>query len=180
MPDALERLYRRILMAIGRGRITLVDDSGKVQLTQVKLGADEVRDAMPRLAEFGFTSNPPTGADAVAVFLSGDRSNGVIIATGHQAYRLSGLASGDSAQFDSRGQHIWLTPGGIVIDGAGLPMTINNVPTITQHGDFHVTGAVIAGYGGADQVGVQTHKHTQGVDGHGDTEVPTDAPTAGT
>lgn len=51
---------------------------------------------------------------------------------------------------------------------------------INIKGDLRVTGAVIAGYGGADQVGLQTHKHTQGVDGHGDTEVPTDAPTAGT
>lgn len=47
-------------------------------------------------------------------------------------------------------------------------------------GDFHATGAVIAGYGGGDQVGLQTHTHTQGQDSHGDSEVPTDAPTGGT
>lgn len=47
-------------------------------------------------------------------------------------------------------------------------------------GDFHATGAVVAGSGGGDQVGLQTHTHKQGNDSHGDTEVPTDAPTGGT
>lgn len=51
---------------------------------------------------------------------------------------------------------------------------------VTLKGDLHVTGAVIAGYGGGDQVGLQTHRHTQPNDSHGDTEVPTNAPTAGT
>lgn len=55
-----------------------------------------------------------------------------------------------------------------------------NTPTATFSGDIHAKGAIIAGYGGGDQVGVQTHKHTQGHDSHLDAEVPTDAPTAGT
>ena len=42
-------------------------------------------------------------------------------------------------------------------------------------GDLHVTGAVIAGYGGADQVGLQTHKHGEGTAAAGTT-----APTANT
>ena len=47
-------------------------------------------------------------------------------------------------------------------------------------GDLHVSGAVIAGYGGGDQIGLQTHKHTQPNDGRGDSEQPTNPPTAGT
>jgi hypothetical protein len=44
---------------------------------------------------------------------------------------------------------------------------------------LHVSGAVIAGYGGGDQVGVQTHTHPQLPDSHGDSEQPTQAPTPG-
>jgi hypothetical protein len=55
-----------------------------------------------------------------------------------------------------------------------------HAPTTVVEGDLHVTQAVIAGYGGGDQVGLQTHTHQQGADGHGDAEVPTNAPTAGT
>lgn len=42
-------------------------------------------------------------------------------------------------------------------------------------GDFHVTGAVVAGYGTGDQVGLQSHKH-----GTGSAAAGTIAPTAGT
>jgi len=50
----------------------------------------------------------------------------------------------------------------------------------TYAGALETSGAVIAGFGGADQVGLQTHTHTQSNDSHGDTEQPTAAPTAGT
>jgi hypothetical protein len=53
-------------------------------------------------------------------------------------------------------------------------------PLVTLSGDLHVSGAVIGGYGGGDQVGLQTHTHTQPNDTHGDGELPTRAPTAGT
>lgn len=128
--DLLDRVYRRIVMLVGRGRLTSINDAGVVQLVQIKLGADEVRDGMPRLAEYGFTSNPPAGTDAVATFLAGDRSNGVVIATGNQVYRLVGLASGDVAIYDSRGQSVWLTPSGIVVNGGGLPMKITNTTQV--------------------------------------------------
>lgn len=67
-----------------------------------------------------------------------------------------------------------LTPSGVEIDLHG-----NGNVTI-KNGDLHVTGAVIAGYGGGDQVGLQTHRHTQPNDSHGDGEQPTNPPTAGT
>lgn len=51
---------------------------------------------------------------------------------------------------------------------------------VTIESDLHVTGAIIAGYGGGDQVGLQTHTHSQPPDSHGDTEVETNSATAGT
>lgn len=56
---------------------------------------------------------------------------------------------------------------------------VDNNGTCTITGDLHVTGAVIAGYGGSDQVGLQTHRHPQGNDSHGDAEQDTDAPVPG-
>jgi len=83
-------------------------------------------------------------------------------------------------------------------DGVYLGGTLNGTPTqwieflpgsdgikivspykVTIESDLHVTGAVIAGFGGADQVGLQTHTHPQPPDSHSDTEFPTYAPTAG-
>jgi hypothetical protein len=53
-------------------------------------------------------------------------------------------------------------------------------PITEASGDLRVVGAITAGYGGLDQVGLQTHTHAQGNDSHGDSELPTNAPTAGT
>ena len=36
-------------------------------------------------------------------------------------------------------------------------------PTVEIDGDLHATGAVIAGFGGGDQVGLETHTHPGGV-----------------
>lgn len=113
--DALTRLYRRVMMIVGRGRITTTDDTGPVQITQVRLGADELRDQTPRLAEYGFTSFPQPGADAVVVFLGGDRSNGCIIATGDRRFRLTSLAPGEVALYDDLDQAVHLTRTGIVV-----------------------------------------------------------------
>lgn len=58
--------------------------------------------------------------------------------------------------------------------------SIESSGTWNHTGDFHATGAVIAGFGSGGQVGLQTHSHSQGNDSAGDTEVPTNAPTGGT
>lgn len=131
MMGLIQRLAQKLQAVIGVGKITFVDDSGQVQLDQVAIGPLEIHDGAPNSQQYGFASNPPLGTDAVMVFIGGDRSNGVIIATGNQQYRLKGLASGDAALYDSRGQSVWLTAAGIVVNGAGLPVTIKNSPTVT-------------------------------------------------
>jgi len=146
MIESINRVYRRVLLAIGRGRVTTANDGGPVQKLQAKFSDFETHDNLPRLAEYGLTSNPPIGSDAIVVFLGGDRSNGVVIATGHQLSRMKGLLPGEVAIFDDLGQSAYLTRAGIVIEGAGLPITVNGVTAIngntTINGKLHVTGAV--------------------------------------
>jgi phage baseplate assembly protein V len=132
MIDSIQRLYQRILHAIGRGRITTGSDAGSVQLQQVRLGPDEIKDNIPRLAEFGLTSMPPVGSDAVLVFIGGDRSNGAIIATGHQGSRPTGLKVGETMLYSQDGKSIYMTAaGGIVVDAKGQVVTVNNATTVT-------------------------------------------------
>lgn len=90
-------LHRRVMLAIGRAVLNAVYDSGKVQLAQASMLSDEVRDRMERMAEYGFTSVPLPGAQAVAVFVGGERGNGVIVATGDPRYRPRGLQPGEVA-----------------------------------------------------------------------------------
>ncbi|MDB5822158.1 MAG: putative baseplate assembly protein Gp45,Mu-like protein [Herminiimonas sp.] len=124
MMDSIQRLYQRLLHVVGRGRVTQGNDTGNVQTLQLRLGPDELRDNTPRLAEFGFTSMPPVGSDAVLVFVGGDRSNGVVIATGHQASRLKNLKAGEVAIYDDQGQSVYLTRAGIIVNGGGHAVTV--------------------------------------------------------
>lgn len=51
-------------------------------------------------------------------------------------------------------------PGNVVQgDGNGLTMTPLNGGFLKVNGTIHATGGIIAGFGGADQVGLQTHTH---------------------
>jgi phage baseplate assembly protein V len=129
MSEGVHRIWERLLHLVGLSRVTLVDDSGPVQQMQVQFRREEVRDNVPRLTEYGFQSNPPAGCDAVVLHLGGDRSSGIVIATGSQQYRLTGLASGEVAISDNRGQKVYLTQAGIVVEGGGLPMTFRNAPS---------------------------------------------------
>ena len=150
-------------------------DTGAVQTIQGQMDALSARDAMPVLFHYGYSSAMPVGGDKVVGYLDATRSSPVVIATGHQTYRLTGLATGEVAIYDMWGRSVKLGASGISINGNGATLTIANVPTLIQNGDIHATGAIIAGYGGADQVGLQTHIHA--VPEHAGNS---SAPTAGT
>ncbi|UPG89263.1 phage baseplate assembly protein V [Luteibacter aegosomaticola] len=129
---AIRRIVRRVQATIGRGRVTASRDSGPAQMIQAQLGPIEVRDNTPRLAEFGFSSRPPVGSDVVLVFVGGDRTNGIIVATGHQASRPRDLAVGETKVYDFFGKFIHFTEeGGIIIEANGSPVTVNNATTVT-------------------------------------------------
>lgn len=141
---AIERLYRRVLMVVGRGRIKTGRDDGAAQVLQVRLGAMGTIDNLPRLAEYGFNSMPPADTDAIVLFAGGNRSDGVIVATGSQQYRMRSLKLGEVSISDDQGQSVFLTRGGIVIDGGGLPIKVTNAPTITLDSPtVHATGDMI-------------------------------------
>lgn len=130
---------RRLMLAVGRGRIQQSNDAGAIQTVQVLLNAKELPD-LRRLGNYGHASWPPDGCDAVAVFIGGDRSNGAVIATHDLKSRFKLGAKGESALFDNSGpggtpgRWIWLklTDGGsIEIEAKGTPVVINHAPAVT-------------------------------------------------
>lgn len=152
---ALERLWRRVQLFVSRGRVTVSNDSGPVQILQVRLGALETRDGTPRLGEFGHASRPPAGSDVVLLFVAGDRSNGVAIASGHQSSRPRDLQEGESTLYDLWGKSVYLTKDrGIVVEAQGTPVTVNNATVVTINAAekvlmdtplLEVTGSIHAG-----------------------------------
>lgn len=71
--------------------------------------------------------------------------------------------------------------GNLIVNGdLQLSGSIEDIGGTTYPGDLKIAGNVISGFGTGDQVGLQTHTHTQPNDSHGDAEQPTSAPSAGT
>lgn len=166
---------RRTWNSLRYGSVGIVDDTGPAQMMQVQASYLETFPARPVVQHFGFASNAPANADVVLLSPNGDPSTSVVIGTNHQTYRPTGQASGETTVYNAFGITISLGHAGITINGGGFPIVITNSPTVTQNGDLHVTGEVIRGFGGADQVALGTHKH-----GTGSAATGTIAPTPGT
>jgi phage baseplate assembly protein V len=185
---AFERIARRLRFVSRPGRTTLpADDSGNVQKMQVRLGPYEIIHPIKRLAEFGFASSPPAGSDVLAVFVAGDVSNGVVVATAHQPSRLKNLNPGEAALYDVLGRYIYLTKdNGIVIEAANDKVTVNHATEVTINAsakvtlntpELHVTGNITCEGDVSDSVRSMAddrgiyNGHTHPVSG-GDTSAP--------
>lgn len=136
---AIAALTNLLRLVVGRGKVQSGADDGPVQILQVSLSPKEVAN-LKRLAEFGFASWPLPGADAVAIFVGGNRSNGVIIATGDQSLRFKLDAAGEVAISDAFGKSIWLKKtGGIVIEASGQDVTVDGATNVIVNASAKVT-----------------------------------------
>ncbi len=132
-------LNRQIRLMVSRCVISLVNDALKLQQVQVELLAmpqadgsmgRETADDVEVIRQYGYAAHPHPGAEGVFVSVGGIRSHGLIIAIEDRRYRLGGLAEGEVAIYDDLGQKVYLTRSGIVVDGAGLPITLTNTPKV--------------------------------------------------
>ena len=98
----------RVRLMVGRAIVRLVDDATKAQSVQIEMLEGETQDAVERYQDYGFTSVPHPGAEAVAVAVGGLRSHMVVIKVEDRRYRLTGLQAGEVAMFDDLGQMVKL------------------------------------------------------------------------
>lgn len=124
------QLYNRIMSAIRQGRVTATRDDGPLQLVQVRLSDAETRDSIFNPCFWGFASRPKPGAQ-VLVSVQAGSGGGIVIASGDTRYHFA-LSEGECALYDDLGQSVHLTRAGIVINGGGLPIQVQNTPTITM------------------------------------------------
>lgn len=145
--SAIDRLFQRVQGMFALGRITASRDDRPTQAVQVALGEGDVRDAVPALGQYGFTSRPLAGAEALVLFLGGARTNPIIIATGDRLYRLRELAPGEVALYSDEGDSIALRRDGTIEVVAATKVRMET-PLL------EVTGDVTAG-----GISLKTHIH---------------------
>lgn len=143
---------------IARGVVALVDAGSKLQGLQMRLTADEVKDGMEHFEPYGFTSNPQAGAEALAVFLGGDRSHGVVVCVSDRRFRLQGLKSGEVAIYTDEGDFLHFKRDRVIeIETLTLKVkadeeVVFDTPVIRTTGRIEAKGDVIA-------MGVSTSLH---------------------
>ncbi|EES3796833.1 phage baseplate assembly protein V [Escherichia coli] len=127
--NPVQVLFRRLVSLLSVGRVTAGDDSGVVQTVQVQ-SPSEVRSDTPVLQQFGFSSVLPAGTDVVVMSLAGNRSSAVVVASGHQSYRINGLSSGEVVVYNQWGQYVRLGEDGIVVEASGQQVLVNSATTL--------------------------------------------------
>ncbi len=137
-------IRRRVQLMVGRAVIKAVGDGSICQTLQITALKGEVLDGVERITEYGFTSHPHPGAEAVVLAVGGNRDHAVVIAAGDRRYRVTGLAAGEVALHDDQGQVVKLSRTGIEIT-TPMNLTLNaggNV-AITAGGNLAITATRI-------------------------------------
>jgi phage baseplate assembly protein V len=100
-----------------RGVIRRVDDAPKCQTVQASARSGEDLEG-ERFQEFGLTSVPPVGTEAIAVQIAGTYDTEVIVATESREHRPRNMAAGDVVLYDAHGHQIRLVSSAIEL-GSG-------------------------------------------------------------
>lgn len=151
-------LEGRVRGMVARAIVRLVDDARQAQELQLELLADESQDAVERFQNYGLTSVPHAGAEALVVFAGGLRSHGVVLAVEDRRYRLTGLEEGEVALFDDLGNIIKLGRERIDVT-AVTELRVEAPKVIVQSNDVRLGedgGAAVARVG--DDVNLSTGK----------------------
>lgn len=180
-------LRRRVRLMVGRAVLSAASDSGGVQMVQLKLLADEVRDGVERMQNYGFTSVPLAGAEGVMVCVSGDRDHGIVVVMDDRRYRLKSLQPGEVAMYTDEGDTIVMKRGRQIGVSAGTKITATapvveiaastkvtlTTPLVEMSQDLSVGGSVsVAGDVVAGGISLVTHLHSGVVSGGGNSGGP--------
>jgi len=156
----LDPLHRRVQAMVSRAVIALVNDATKAQSLQLTLFADETHEGVERFQDYGFTSVPKPGAEALVVFVGGTRSHGVVVACEDRRFRLKGLPEGEVALYDDLGQVVHLqrdriaitspmkvevTAPSVIVASDAVALGAEGGPAVARVGDPVANGVISAG-----------------------------------
>lgn len=133
-------LRRKADLMIARAVIRSTKYDQGLQYAQLDLLADETKDAVQHMQEYGFASAPDADADAIAVFVGGERMHGVVIATDDSRHRPE-VEPGEAAVYTKFGDIIKLTKDGEILI-TSTNKVIVTAPDIEIEGDLAVNGNI--------------------------------------
>lgn len=88
-------LQNKIFLLIGRALISAIDNSEGTQKLSISLLQNENLSGVEKLQDYGFENYPKPGAEGVALFLNGNRNQGIVVVVHDRRYRPSDLVEGE-------------------------------------------------------------------------------------
>lgn len=163
-------MMRRLRLIADRAVVTMVTDSLQRQGLQLKVLADETADDVERFQNYGHTSVPPVGSEAIVLGIGGARAGLVAIAVEDKSVRPKDLEAGDNCLYHLEGHRIILRKDGLleleaktVIINASEKLTMISPDTEIQ-GPLHVTGQISSDEDvKAGDISLSGHDHKEGV-----------------
>ena len=93
---AIEPIQARLRLIVARGRLTApADDAEHCQTVDADLVAGESRTGIQRVQQYGFSSRPPAGAEALILAVGGQRDHLVAVAVDDRDTRPRDLQEGE-------------------------------------------------------------------------------------
>lgn len=143
-------LGERIRAMASRAIVRVVNDALKMQGVQIELLDGEAQDEAERFQDYGMTSVPHDGAEAVVLCIGGLRSHAIAIRVDDRRYRLTGLAAGEVALYDDLGQRVHLrrdaihisSPAKIIVEAPEIHLGGEGGEPVARKGD-PVSGGTI-------------------------------------
>lgn len=141
----VEPLRARIAGMVGRGTIKGSDDDRRVQELQIAALAGELLDKVERFQEYGFSSRPLDGAEAVIVSVVGGRGNAIAVATDDRRHRPTSLAKGEVELYTDEGDRIRFSRGREieVVAGTEIRLEVGSSSIVIDSSGVTITGAAI-------------------------------------
>ncbi|MFA0157063.1 phage baseplate assembly protein V [Vibrio sp. 10N.261.46.A3] len=165
----LSPIKRRITGMVTRALVSGVVEDLQRQNIQVQLHSEESADDIERFQNYGCSSFPPIGSEAILAAIGGNLGNLVAVAVEDKKYRPKG-ESGDVFLYHLEGHKIRLTKDGKVvvtatdvIFEAANSFTIISPETLIQ-GPLHVTGGISTDLGIFATGGITSASVVSGLD----------------
>tara|TARA_A100000171_G_C2119872_1_gene140130 strand:- start:221 stop:775 length:555 start_codon:yes stop_codon:yes gene_type:complete len=151
----------KILNFLVRGTTSLVQATRKLQVLQVRLTANEVKDGVEHFEPYGFTSHPLPGSEVALGFVGGDRSHCLALVVTDRRHRPKGLEAGEVCLFTDEGDEIRFKRGRVISVTAGSKVEVTapeavfncstsvtlNTPKVIASGDIEAAGQIRDGTG---------------------------------
>ncbi|CAM5520257.1 phage baseplate assembly protein V [Eoetvoesiella caeni] len=178
-------LWRRIRLLLSRGTLRLVNDGTKLQEVQVALLGGNPAWA-ERFQQYGYTSHPLVGAEAIVVKVSGASAHPVALSVDDRRYRPKGLKPGEVCLYTDEGDEIRFKRGRVISVIAGSKVEVTapeavfncstsvtlNTPKVIATGDIEAAGQIRDGVGTMQGIRDTYNGHDHPGDSGGTTNAP--------